>query len=58
MTDWRGMVSQNCIAQHSSNLLAALASKRENTDTVRAKLYELTNMLMCAERTADHICLS
>ncbi|RYO85586.1 hypothetical protein DL764_009146 [Monosporascus ibericus] len=33
VADWRGMVSQNRIANHAWNLLTSLASYRENDDT-------------------------
>ncbi|KAH6842448.1 hypothetical protein B0I37DRAFT_329709 [Chaetomium sp. MPI-CAGE-AT-0009] len=33
VTDWRGMVSQNRIANHAWNLLTSLATYRENDDT-------------------------
>ena len=35
VTDWRGMVSQNRIANHAWNLLTALSTYREEDDTVR-----------------------
>jgi hypothetical protein len=38
IADWRAMVSKNRISNHSKNLLAALATHREN-DTV--KKYQL-----------------
>jgi protein SERAC1 len=34
VTDWRGMVSRNRIGNHSMNLLAAIATFREDDDTV------------------------
>ncbi|ERF73050.1 hypothetical protein EPUS_08614 [Endocarpon pusillum Z07020] len=34
IADWRAMVSKNRISNHSKNLLAALATHRENDDTV------------------------
>ena len=35
MADWRGIVSKNRIGNHSWNLLTALATYREDDDTVR-----------------------
>jgi protein SERAC1 len=32
--DWRGMVSKNRIGNHSMNLLATVATYREDDDTV------------------------
>jgi hypothetical protein len=34
VTDWRSMVSMNRIGNHARNLLAALATHREEDDTV------------------------
>jgi hypothetical protein len=34
VTEWRGMVSKNRISNHAMNLLAALATYREDDDTV------------------------
>jgi protein SERAC1 len=34
VADWRGMVSKNRIGNHSMNLLAAIATHREDDDTV------------------------
>jgi hypothetical protein len=34
VTDWRGMVAQNRIGNHSMNLLATVATYREDDDTV------------------------
>jgi hypothetical protein len=34
VADWRGMVSKNTIGNHSMNLLTAVATYRENDDTV------------------------
>lgn len=34
VADWKGMVSQNRIANHATNLLAALSTYRENDGTV------------------------
>ena len=34
VADWRGMVSKNMIGNHSMNLLAAVATYREDDDTV------------------------
>lgn len=34
VSDWRGMVSKNRIGNHSMNLLAAVATHREDDDTV------------------------
>ena len=34
VTDWRGMVSKNRIGNHAMNLLAAVATYREDDDTV------------------------
>ncbi len=34
VADWRGMVSKNRIGNHSMNLLAAIATQREDDDTV------------------------
>jgi hypothetical protein len=34
VADWRGVVSQNRIANHAWNLLTSLASYRDNDDTV------------------------
>jgi hypothetical protein len=35
ITDWRGIVSQNRIGNHSMNLLTSVATFREDDDTVR-----------------------
>jgi hypothetical protein len=34
VSDWRGMVSKNRIGNHSMNLLAAVATYREDDETV------------------------
>ena len=34
VADWRGMVAQNRIGNHSMNLLTAVATYREDDDTV------------------------
>jgi protein SERAC1 len=36
VADWREMVSKNRIGNHAMNLLAALATHREDDDTVRS----------------------
>ena len=38
VADWRGMVSQNRIANHAWNLLTSLSSYRENDGTVGTQL--------------------
>lgn len=35
VADWRGMVSKNRIGNHAMNLLTAVATYREDDDTVR-----------------------
>jgi len=35
VADWRGMVSKNRIGNHAMNLLATVATYREDDDTVR-----------------------
>ena len=34
VTDWRGLVSKNTIGNHATNLVTALATFREEDDTV------------------------
>lgn len=46
VSDWRGMVSKNRIGNHSMNLLAAIATHREDDDT--ASLF-----LTCADQTTE-----
>lgn len=43
VADWHGMVSRNRIGNHSMNLLAAIATHREDDDTVSSAT--------CADRT-------
>jgi hypothetical protein len=60
VTDWRSMVSQSRVANHAWNLLTALATYREDDNTVGAN-FTVSNYprrrLICAEQTADHLCL-
>ena len=56
VSDWRGMVSKNRIGNHAMNLLAGVASYREEDDTVRIRsrsAYEVR--LTATGQPPDHI---
>ena len=56
VADWRGMVSKNRIGNHSWKLLTALATYREDDNTVRfIKWSSLGIGLMAAERPPYYI---
>ena len=56
VTDWQGMVSKNRIGNHSWNLLTALATYREDDNTVRSTKWSgLGIELMAAERPPRYI---
>lgn len=59
VADWRGVVSKNRIGNHSWNLLTAVATYREDDDTVGLfKSYSWSVRLIPAEQPSCHICLS
>jgi hypothetical protein len=60
VADWRGMVSKNKIGNHSWNLLTALATYREDDNTVRlTKWSSLGIELMAADdRPVIFVCHS
>jgi hypothetical protein len=41
VADWRGKVSKNWIGHHSMNLLAAIATHREDDETVSLRCYSM-----------------
>ena len=43
VASWRDAVSQNCLANHAMNLLTALATFRENDNTVTPYLMDAKN---------------
>ena len=56
VSDWRGMVSKNRIGNHAMNLLAAVASYREEDDTVRPYLNSVQEARLTATgQPPDHI---
>lgn len=55
VADWRGVVSQNRIANHAWNLLTSLASYRENDGTVGTQPAGFASVLTRAEPPTDNI---
>ena len=58
VSDWLGMVSKNRIGNHAMNLLAGIASYREEDDTVRpdpSSVHEA--ILIITGQPPDHIYL-